>query len=177
MTLVVEDGTGLTTSNGFVSVAYVDSYLADRARSSENSWQSNATSAKEAAIIAATDYIEQRFRHRYKGTRANETQALGWPRSYVVDSDGYTLDDESLPSALEKATAEYAVRALAGSLQPDPTVSDSGKAITRSREKVGPLETEFEYESGGGAAYITRPYPAADNLLRDLLIPAGAQRG
>jgi hypothetical protein len=82
-----------------------------------------------------------------------------------------------LPVALEKATAEYAVRALASPLQPDPTISDSGKAITRSREKVGPLETEFEYEDGGSVSNLTRPYPAADNLLRPLLTDAGAYRG
>lgn len=177
MTLIVEDGTGLSTANGFVSAAYVDTYLADRNRSSENSWNTQGSTAKEAAIIAATDYIEQRFGLRYKGTRTNETQALGWPRSFVYDRDGYLLADDALPVNLQKATAEYAVRALASALQPDPTVSDSGKAITRAREKVGPLETEFEYEAGGSVSNLTRPYPAADNLLKPLLTDQGAYRG
>jgi hypothetical protein len=176
MAFVVEDGTGLTNATAFVSTAYVDSYLADRGRSTENGWQSQASSAKQAAIIAATDYIEHRFGHRYKGTRANETQALGWPRSYVYDRDGYLLDDTALPAALEKATAEYAIRALGGDLQPDPTFSDTGKAITRLRERVGPIETETQYEAGGSVSQVTRSYPAADNLLRSLLIAEGSYR-
>ena len=40
------------------------------------------------------------------------------------------------------------------------------------REKVGPIEEETRYREGGAIA-ISKPYPAADRLLRDLLNLSG----
>lgn len=69
MTFNVEDGTGVSEANAYVDVAYVTAYLKDRNRSTENNWGTTPASAKQAAIIAATDYIETRWSARFLGTK------------------------------------------------------------------------------------------------------------
>ena len=50
--MVVEDGTGLSNADSFVSVAYADTYFSTRGVSA---WASLTN--KEALLIKATDYI------------------------------------------------------------------------------------------------------------------------
>ena len=69
MTLIVEDGSGVVGANAYMTVAEVTAYLTDRNRQTENSWNSVAAAVAEAAVIAATDFIDRRFGQRFKGTR------------------------------------------------------------------------------------------------------------
>lgn len=113
-------------------------------------------------IIRATDYIDKRFGPRFIGERQQIGQGLAWPRLGAFDSDGYYLN--GIPAKLKAATAEYALRAaLYNVLAPDPTRLAPGQnlsaatvattaagasgAVTKKREKVGPLEVEETYES------------------------------
>jgi hypothetical protein len=179
MAFTLEDGTGVIGANAYVDVAFVTAYLTDRNRETENGWDAAAAGATQAAIIAATDYIERVFGPRFLGNRASapEAQGLGFPRVGIV-KDGFQLVSTTLPVGLQQATAEYAVRALAAILQPDPTIDATGKAVTRKREKVGPIEEETEYEAGGSITNLVKPYPAADALLTGLIRPtSGVIRG
>ena len=167
MAFTVEDETGLATANAYISVAEFEAYWDDRGfvHSSYNS------AAKQTAIIKATDYIENRYRTRFKGSREfNETQNLSFPRVRLYDEDGNLVS--GLPKRLKYATAEYAKRALIAELAPDPTVDDTGQRVVRKREKVGPIEEETQYVEAG-AINIFKPYPAADLLLQEYIAPAG----
>jgi len=280
MTMIIEDGTGVSGANAYTTEAEVDTYLTDRNREAENLWSTAATAAKEAAIIAATDFIEQRWGQRFigrkefidistaratltftanplttetvvingttftfdsgvaigadteesidnlvtaiaaslsatvtataeagdtmllesvvTGTPGNDIttvttvtggswssttlvggsdvaipQPLSFPRINLVDRDGQYV--YGIPAKLKQATAEYAVRAVSTStnLMPDPTYDDTGKAVVRKKEKVGPIETDTQYEEGGAASNIIRVYPAADRLLSEYITPGG----
>jgi hypothetical protein len=173
MAFVLEDGTGVVGANAFVDVSFITTYLTDRQRQTENNWSTSSNSLKQAAIIAATDYIEKVFGLRYLGRRKTAGQGLGWPRINVWDRDGYLLDPDLLPVVLEQATAEYAVRALDSALLPDPTVDDSGKAVTASTDIIGPIEETRKFTEGADIAFLIRPYPAADRLLEPLLVTSG----
>lgn len=116
MTIIIETGVGVREANAYVNVAYVTAYLTARNRETENSWSSLTTSQTEAAIIAATDYVEKRFGHRFKGVPAvifDETYAtatltfLGLP----TDSESLTLGDETwnFVSTLSGATYEVLI--------------------------------------------------------------------
>jgi hypothetical protein len=175
MALVVEDGNGLPTANAYVSEEYVDAYCELRGVAS---WAAATTENKEIAIIKATDYIDTVFGPRFLGYKANETcptpdytvdQALEFPR---VFNDHYELP-VALPPQLQKACAEYAIRALEnGTLLTDPEVQANGQTLSGASSKVGPIEESFTYVSGG-AIEITQPYPAADLLLKKLVRPSG----
>lgn len=66
---IVEDGTGHSQANAYAGVAYVLGYLTDRNRQDENGWADLDLNVREANIIAATDYIENRFRDCFKGRK------------------------------------------------------------------------------------------------------------
>lgn len=156
---IVEDGTGLTDSTSYASVAFADAYFTDRG----NSAWTGATEVKEAALIRATDYIESRFSERFKGKQLSSEQALSFPRSSLYDVNGQLV--EGVPIKLQKACVEYAVRALTIDLMPDPTIEESGFLLTGKTEKVGPIEESVSYSGGRGSIVTLRPYPSADRLL------------
>lgn len=161
MPFTVEDGTGIADANSYASVAFADAYFADR---NNTTWSAASTADKEFALVKATDYIELRFGSRWKGNLAPEATTLSFPRQYLYDRKGELVDLE-VPTDIQKATAEYAVRALAADLLPDPDVAASGQAIKRTFDKVGPIETEVEFEGGAARPDLIRPYPTADRLL------------
>ena len=164
MAFTPEDGTGVSGANSYATVQFADEYFTDRAISA---WLSLTTDAKQAALIAATDYIDKRWGPYFKGCRLTETQALEFPRDSFVDANdaGYT------PEVLKKATAEYAIRASSAPLAPDIEQDPSGYQVSRKMEKVGPIEerTDFAFLGPGATRQLLTPYPAADMLLRSLL--------
>jgi hypothetical protein len=159
MAFVVEDGTVVADANSLCDVEFADEYFSDRA---VVAW-TGSDSIKESALIRATDYIETRFGLRFKGSIADEEQTLSWPRLYV-DAD------DIVPTAIKKATAEYALRALTAELAPDPDIDSSGRAIASKSEKVGPISETTTYATSFGLVpFLFKPYPAADALLNAYL--------
>ena len=169
MTLVVEDDTGLENANSYVDVDFVDAYFTERG----NAAWTGSDAVKEAAIIRAMDYVETRWTFLGIPEFPETPQALQWPRLYVFNEKTMTYYD-GVPLNLKRAVAEYALRALAGELAPDPTTTETGQVLKSLREKVGPLETETVYQDGGQTGSVVaglKPYPAADMLLRGLVRP------
>lgn len=156
MSLITEDGTGLPNAESYCSVADADKYFEER---NIAEWSAIATSDKEANLRKATDYIELRFSERFKGVRLCDTQSLSFPRA----NNGLV----ALPRNLQRACAEYALRARTGALVADPTIDASGQVVVSATKKLGPMEKTTQYAST--ARDLFRPYPAADNLLKSLL--------
>lgn len=157
MALSVQDDTGLVTgANGYISVDWFKSYHSDRGQT-----VTALDPAIEAAIIKATDYVDQRF--HFVGRRSNgRQQTTEWPRISAEDRDGYGID--GLPTELKEAVAEYAMRALTIVLNPDVESSTTGAAILSKSETVGPISESTTFASPG---QIQLPkYPAADSKLR-----------
>lgn len=69
MTLILENGSGVIGANSYIEASFVTTYLTDRGRQTENSWGSASTAIQENHVINATDYIEQRFRQKFKGQK------------------------------------------------------------------------------------------------------------
>lgn len=161
MGFVVEDGSGSNPlANSYTTVEFADEYFADRAI---GEW-TGAESAKESALILATDYIDKRF--SFIGCPISEDQPLKWPRS------GTGKATDSIPIEVQKATVEYALRALAAPLAPDPVSDETGRSVTGTRSKVGPIEEEVTYTEGS-VQRIYKNYPAADAYLRGLVVTGG----
>ncbi len=109
---------------------------------------------------ATTDYMEQVYGLKWKGARTTDTQALSWPR-YDVCANGFDVDSDVVPVAVQRACAEMALKAAAGELAPD--VGRLAK-----REKVDVIEVEYE---SGAVPYVR--YRAVDNLLAPYLDSVG----
>ena len=141
MALVVEDGTGKTDADAFISVAYFKAYADARGHS-----YADYTDAQiEQAIIRSTDFLSDSF--TWEGFKRNERgnldgeQSLAWPRSWVEDRNGYSVPNDEIPDEIERATAEIVRRELEtpGSMTPDYTPSERVKS-----ERVGPLTVEYD---------------------------------
>lgn len=168
MAFTVEDGTGVTGANSYASVAFADAYFAERGNAV---WEAIADEAdKQTYLIRATDYIENFFGRRFIGEMVATDQALSWPRTCASP---YASD--VIPLRLQRATAEYALRAINGPLAPDPSVDASGFAMVTTRKAVGPLEKEFR-PVGSNRAALVRAYPEADALIALLLRPGAGAR-
>ncbi len=272
MTFTVEDGTGVAGANSLGTVAGFKAYQGDRGVDISNF----GTPDIEQALVKATDFIEQRWGIRFKGTRqfsdvsagrstltftgqplAAETvtigttvftfgtnvtigasvaetidnlvlaaashltvvlsagigdtavavalekgtagngiattdtvtagswssttllgggdvlvpQSLSFPRLGLTDRDGLTV--RGIPEKLKQAAYEYTFRALSATLMPDPTHDATGRTVNRIMKKVGPLETETQYETGGALSQPIPPYPAADRLLAEYVHSGG----
>lgn len=179
MAITVEDGTGLTNADAYISEADADAYFAAVGNAE---WAAATRGEKEVAIVKATRYMEKRFGNKWKGIIATSTQALGWPRDSVYDERGTELDDQ-VPLAIAHACAEYARHALTNDLIPpivypiaDGAPVPFGK-VSRKVEKVGPIYEETYYATGGSnASRVTSgsslvdadrvvQYPEADFLI------------
>lgn len=161
MAITVEDGTGLTDADAFISVADLEAYC--DARGKDHSTYS--ATEKEQAIVRATDYLSESF--RWKGFKLKERghsdgeQALAWPRTYVIDRNGYGVDSDVVPDEVEKATAEVAFFELGnvGAMQPSYTPHDRVRS-----ERVGPISVEYDMSrtDAGGARPVLL-------IVRDLI--------
>lgn len=135
MALIVEDGTGLSTAESYISVSYANTYHTERGNST---WTGSDT-LKEQALRRASQYLTHNF--TWLGLPYNgRTQALAWPRKGVVDAEGYDIEETELPYEVKYACAEIALRELVtpGTMSPDVTVADKVKS-----ETVGPLSVEY----------------------------------
>jgi hypothetical protein len=162
MTIIIEDGTGVATAESYLSVADADSYHAARGHLD---WDALDTEDKEIYLRQATDYLTQAYRLRWKGYRTHSTQALDWPRANVQLPDvsftyagyGAYVPFNQVPTEVQRACAELALKAVDGPLAPDIERSVS-------REVVGPIDITYD----PAAPLVTR-FRAIDLLLAPLL--------
>lgn len=150
-TFKVEDGTGLADSNSYASVAECDDYHASRLRSTD--WTNATNGDKQKALAQASRTLDAEF--RFKGFKANDSQAMQWPRvlardrnlsGYIVtpNTAGATLteyfNDTVIPKELREATCELA-RLLLVTDRTDPALQD-GSGV-KSVEIHQALKVEF----------------------------------
>lgn len=129
---------------------------------------SGADAQIEAALVKATEYLDGRYRGRWRGVKAEDDQALAWPRENVRDEDGILLDDDTVPTVVTHAAYRATATILDGTdLTP---VLERGGRVKREAVSAGPVSSETEYASDAPArATIT----AIDDLLRGVLRTTG----
>jgi hypothetical protein len=69
MAFIVEDGSGMAQANTYASVAFITNYLTERNRHESSGWSDLDLVVQQGAAIAATDYLENRFRNLFKGRK------------------------------------------------------------------------------------------------------------
>ena len=139
MPLIVEDGSGVANSNSYITVDFADEYHADRGSAE---WAAANNNSKEQALIKGTDYLDSHY--IFKGAKISATQSLKFPRDL--------FRDERIPIPIQKAAAIYSLFALKGALYDSEKVDIEGTVKkTRTKQKVGSIETEVEneFQSGG----------------------------
>lgn len=169
-TFIVEDGSGKSNANSYVSVADADQYHENASASTD--WSGAEESVKEQALRLATQYLDAQYGGRWRGTKASRDQALAWPRSYAYDDDDYLYDSDAIPQKLADAASELALRVIEGDTLLDD-ISEPG--IVKSESvTLGPLEKDVEYM--GGKSQV-KDYSLIRAQLKALLQPRGVERG
>lgn len=139
MALTVETGAGLVNADAYISISFADTYHRDR---NNTSWSAASRTAREAAILNATEYIDSNWNFQGDITFPETPQALAWPRAGVYDDGARLLDDDALPLGVQRATAEMALAIIDNS---NAAQSSFVKGAThRRRERVGVMESEIE---------------------------------
>jgi len=141
---IVEDGTGLADANSYVTVLEYQGYCADRGIDVT----SETDEQIQSYLVNATDYID--LMYDFKGEETTTTQSLKFPRTY----DGV---EYGVPTAIK-----YSVIELALAYRTNTNLYSSNlQGLKSKKEKVGPIETAFEYRQ----EYI-QMFPKADNYLK-----------
>ena len=169
MALVVEDGSGLSNAEAFISVADADTYFT--AHGDPSTWTALTTTDKEVALREGTAYLDLIYGRRWKGVRSSTTQALTWPRFSCTGLDEESIAGTAIPQQIEDANCEAALQYLTdGTLFPEVTTSESG--AKRTRVKVGQIEEEVEYAGTKSNVVLYRrvnqlvlPFVEAGNTL------------
>jgi hypothetical protein len=135
MPLSVEDGTGKADASTYQDAAAVLAYLTLRGLGTV--FSALTSTEQDTCAVLATDYLDNQRRYRYRGARLVATQALAWPRTNVVDDDGFPIT--GVPSLLLRAHAEVcgvlAVRKATRGLTPQalqPVLARGGKILSQS---------------------------------------------
>lgn len=165
MAFTVQDDNGsVSGANSYATVAEASAYFSDRGILS---WASVAN--KEAALVLATDYLDERF--NYIGERLNVDQATEWPRYNAYDRDDNYV--EGIPTEVKEAVFEYALLAASQDLNPTPDRDDTGRKVQSKSEMVGPISESVTFTSG--AVFELPKYPKADRKLiaRGLVVRGG----
>lgn len=150
--LVLEDGTGLSTANTYVSLNEADLYVRSHLR--QPSWTTVDPSVKKQSLRLATQFVDTIYATQFMGVRSKSTQALQWPRSFVFDDRGAAIT--GVPRAIKDATIEMATRYVDNPTIPllrDIEASES--QITAESFSVGPISSSTSY-SGTKAAGIVK---------------------
>lgn len=152
MTIVVETGSGSATAESFISVTDADTYHSNRGNAA---WAVLTTAVKEQSLRKATDFMEGRYRARWKGYKNSATQALTWPRAFVylepfylgaIGSYPFLVASNIVPTEVKNACASLALRASSVTLLADQTRTK--KSVT-----IGPIATVYDDVAGQATIY------------------------
>lgn len=119
----------------------------------------------EAARLVGSEFVDGRYRLSFPGTKVGmRAQVREWPRVGGVDRDGYAITADVVPTEIENATYEAALRQLqaAGSLIRDYTPN------RYSRVQVDGA-VSATYNTFNSAADAQPQYVAIDQILSPIL--------
>jgi len=160
MALIVEDGTGKSDAEAYISVADADTYIA--AYIPSTAWDAFSTTQKEDALRQAAQYLDLVYGERWDGERLTKDQALDHPRSGVY-LKGHLISTTEVASPVPDSNAEIAMRVAEGdSLLP---VRENEDSKTVERIKIGPLEFEDRYAGGSNDNGGAKVYDRVELLL------------
>lgn len=121
---------------------------------------------KEVALRKATRYLTQKYGRRWQGQRRHRDQALDWPRTDVVDRDGWPVDRDSVPQRVKDAQFEVALYIAQGNELFAPVEPEDSGSLQSSSTRVGPISIS---ESFGGGLAVAARLPRVDSILGDLV--------
>lgn len=171
MALIIEDGTMPEGANAFVTMAEADAYLSARSLQwpmpeSDVAQDENLT-AKEAAIVRASDYLNTLA---WRGSKVDWNWPMSWPRkdAPIPGETEKCIPETVVPVQVKRACMELAALFFAG--------EDLLAAVERggriASETVGPISTSY-FDDASSETF----YPAVAGLIGDFLTVIPGEAG
>ena len=161
--MIVEDGSGLSTADSYVSLIEADLYMSTF-RSCDG-WD-GTDSDKESMLIIATRAIDLLYGTQYRSIK-KLSGALLFPRADFYDIHNTLVTQGTIPKNLKDAVCEIAlVRYNGGNILPTSTTSNN----TSDKIKIGPIE--ISSTSGGYSGINDEQYSGfyeVEQLLKSIL--------
>ncbi|TFH65752.1 MAG: hypothetical protein E4G91_01345 [Candidatus Zixiibacteriota bacterium] len=176
-----EGGTGEATANSFASALEFLNYLSERGNTTLVEAEAEEL---DYALIKAADYMEQKFRLLWKGSRATVAQRLSWPRRGVDVPDFFDpffrdlgnvpisfqdtlfIAENVIPLEVKEAQFLIAIQTFVGDVSTGVIQPPLGR-VTK-REKLGALEVEY-FDAAQGSSRQTTQYWDAENTVEPFL--------
>lgn len=136
MALTVEDGSGVTGADSYVTLVEARAWALARGTT-----LSAVDAELEPLLVRATDYIGT-LESRFAGSRVEAAQSLAWPRKDVV-LYGEDLADNVIPPQVKNAQVLLAMDLANGS-----TLMSTGDGRLAIEETVGPITTRYADSQG-----------------------------
>lgn len=158
---------GSATANSYVTLAEALEYFA--ARPNADKWLAASDARQENALRWAASRLDD---ERWVGARADETQALSWPRNYVYKPHTATLiASDEIPQRVKDAQCEYALMVIesgvtnrASGAQNITSFSGGGVSVVRGGQGTSAAQQGFTAKS------------AVRQLIAPFVSPAGVYR-
>lgn len=128
---------------------------------------------QQKALVEAVKMLE---RQDWLGTRTDPTtpQPLDFPRVGLVDQNGEAIASSLVPLEITMAEYELAHAILKDLALPDSIAAGSNTKKTRTRDKVGDLETEAETEYFGSTLGKVGKFPTIVQELTRVYLSGSA---
>ena len=140
MALIIEDGTGMSTSQAYQSAADVAAWLVARGLSS---FDALTEAAQESTILLETSQVDAFLRTRVSGRRVKSTQALLWPRLGATAVGYRAISSTETPGAITRSLAYRCEDRVSGAA----SLGEAASGVKRM--KSAKVETEFFENTAG----------------------------
>lgn len=117
------------------------------------------------ALLVASEWLDGSFGYRWPGYKVGDRaqQTRDWPRSWVQDREGYPVSADFVPTEIENATYEAALRHLQ-----DATVLNADHTPNRYKRVSIEGSVSAEYLSLS-AEQVQKQFPIIGQILAPLL--------
>lgn len=95
-----------SSANSFTTREFAADYLTNKRAYAATSWNALTGVQQDTLLIWATTILDASF--LWEGVITTRDQALGWPRGAVYDKEDRIVDPQTVPLAIQEATAELA---------------------------------------------------------------------
>lgn len=161
----------------YISVEDADTYFLDMYGSLPTEWSASTYDEKVLALRQATRWVDQTFGSRWLGQRTETARSLGidWPRSGVIDPDGYSVSETTTPNEVRQVCAEAGLLIRKGKLDSIPTDIDSSARIREKSIGAGPVRKSVVYAGAGvsESSAENRRFPLLEKMLSRLTRSSG----
>jgi len=158
MTIIVEDGTGVTSANSYATVAallaHSDTYQMGLCASDVEA---------EAVLLRAQEWIHYKYGNKLKGSKVSSTQALDFPRAGVY-IDGEYKASNVIPREVIYAQLNKAIEFIS------PELFLTDRVAIASEELDGVFKVVY---ANSGKVLPVSAFARAETLLSSYLNPAG----